>query len=78
MGEIMTLTLFLSYKAILSFHDKYGDTIRLGPNLVAVADKDMIKQVLVTDDFPKATIYEAFQSKLYSCNTIHPLVRDGE
>ncbi|KAG2203174.1 hypothetical protein INT46_008932 [Mucor plumbeus] len=52
-----------SYKAILGFHDKYGDTIRLGPNLVAVADKDMIKQVLVTDDFPKATIYEAFQKK---------------
>lgn len=74
----MTLTLFFSYKAILYFHDKYGDIIRLGPNLVAVADKDMIKQVLVTDDFPKATIYEAFQRKLYSCNTIDPLVWDEE
>lgn len=52
-----------SYKAILGFHDKYGDVIRLGPDTVAVADKDMIKQVLVTDDFPKAAIYEVFQSK---------------
>ncbi|CAO0800979.1 unnamed protein product [Mucor circinelloides] len=52
-----------SYKAILGFHDKYGDVIRLGPDMVAVADKDMIKQVLVTDDFPKAAIYEVFQRK---------------
>ncbi|KAI8641354.1 cytochrome P450 [Parasitella parasitica] len=52
-----------SYKAILGFHDKYGDVIRLGPKLIAVADKEMIKQILVTDDFPKATIYEVFQKR---------------
>ncbi|CEP11856.1 hypothetical protein [Parasitella parasitica] len=50
-----------SYKAILRFHDKYGDVIRLGPKLIAVADKDMIKQILVTDDFPKDAIYKVFQ-----------------
>lgn len=37
--------------------------MRLGPSTVSVADKDLVRQVLMTDDLPKGPIYKAFQSK---------------
>ncbi|KAL9542581.1 hypothetical protein MBANPS3_008546 [Mucor bainieri] len=52
-----------SYQRILSLHDKYGEVVRLGPTFVSIADKNILKQILVTEDFPKAKIYEAFQKK---------------
>ncbi|KAF1799833.1 cytochrome P450 CYP5313 [Mucor lusitanicus] len=52
-----------SYQRVLSLHDKYGEVVRLGPTFVSIADKDMLKQILVTEDFPKAKIYDAFQKK---------------
>lgn len=54
---------FDSYQRILAFHDKYGEVVRLGPELISVAGKDLLKQVLITDDFPKGKLYDAFQSK---------------
>ncbi|CAO3649524.1 unnamed protein product [Mucor fragilis] len=52
-----------SYQRILGLHDKYGEVVRLGPTFVSIADKNMLKQILVTEDFPKAKIYDAFQKK---------------
>ncbi|CAO0790909.1 unnamed protein product [Mucor circinelloides] len=52
-----------SYQRVLRFHDQYGDVVRLGPTFVSIANKDMLKQILVTEDFPKAKIYDAFQKK---------------
>jgi len=54
---------FFSYQRVLRFHDQYGDVVRLGPTFVSIANKDMLKQILVTEDFPKAKIYDAFQSE---------------
>ncbi|GAN02021.1 cytochrome p450 monooxygenase [Mucor ambiguus] len=52
-----------SYQRVLSLHDKYGEVVRLGPTFVSIADKNMLKQILFTEDFPKAKIYDAFQKK---------------
>lgn len=39
------------------FHMFYGDVVRVGPNMVSVADKDMIKEILFTKDYPKSNLY---------------------
>ncbi|KAI8636080.1 cytochrome P450 [Parasitella parasitica] len=49
-----TGTLFASLKRL---HDIHGAIVRTGPNSISVADKDMIKQVLIRDDLPKGPIY---------------------
>jgi hypothetical protein len=59
----ITIFYLVSYQSILAFHDKYGEIVRLGPELISVASKDLLKQVLITDDFPKGKLYDAFQSK---------------
>lgn len=51
------------YQKWKGLHEKYGDVVRLGPNTVSVADKDMAKKVLITEDLPKGPIYKVFQSK---------------
>jgi hypothetical protein len=45
-------------------HDKYGPVIRLSRTVLSVADKDMLKQVLVTDDLRKGVVYDNTQCKL--------------
>ncbi|KAG2216004.1 hypothetical protein INT46_007064 [Mucor plumbeus] len=63
-----------SYQSILAFHDKYGEIVRLGPELISVASKDLLKQVLITDDFPKGKLYDAFQiSPAFSIKYINAL-----
>ncbi|KAG0358601.1 cytochrome P450 [Gamsiella multidivaricata] len=42
-------------------HKRYGKVVRIGPEFVSVADKDMIRQILVTTDYPKSTIHEGFE-----------------
>lgn len=38
-------------------HGKYGDIVRLGPRQIWVADKQALKEILVTTDLPKVTMY---------------------
>ncbi|KAG0238559.1 hypothetical protein BGW42_004321 [Actinomortierella wolfii] len=44
-----------------AFHKKYGKIVRIDPNTVTIADKDTIRQILVTEDFPKSVIHEGFE-----------------
>lgn len=46
-----------------AMHDKYGPVIRLSRTVLSVADKDMLKQVLVTLDLRKGTVYDNTQCK---------------
>ncbi|ORZ04881.1 cytochrome P450 [Lobosporangium transversale] len=41
-------------------HKLYGKVVRVGPNIVSVADKDMIREILVTTDYPKTAHYQVF------------------
>ncbi|KAF1800882.1 cytochrome P450 [Mucor lusitanicus] len=52
--DMPTGTLFASLKKL---HDIHGAIVRTGPTSISVADKDMIKQILVQDDLPKGPIY---------------------
>lgn len=38
-------------------HKKYGDIIRLGPRQIWVSDKGAMKQILLTVDLPKVSMY---------------------
>ncbi|GAN10964.1 P450 monooxygenase [Mucor ambiguus] len=49
-----TGTLFASLKRL---HDIHGAVVRIGPESISVADKDMIKQILIHDDLPKGSVY---------------------
>ncbi|KAL9547326.1 hypothetical protein MBANPS3_006220 [Mucor bainieri] len=49
---------FVSLKRL---HDKHGAIVRTGPESISVADKDMIKQILIHDDLPKGPIYETLR-----------------
>ncbi|ORY97299.1 cytochrome P450 [Syncephalastrum racemosum] len=56
------------WKYLLGLHDQYGTVIRVGPNMLSVSDKDMIKQVLVKEDMPKGDAYgriEKFHQNLF-------------
>ena len=44
-----------------AWQTQYGDVVRLGPNTIAVADKQMLHQILFQDDIPKAPSYKRFQ-----------------
>ncbi|KAF9919421.1 hypothetical protein FBU30_011040 [Linnemannia zychae] len=50
-----------SHYAIPIAHKRYGKVFRLSPDNVSVADKDMIKEILVTMDYPKSIIHEGFE-----------------
>ncbi|KAI8346368.1 cytochrome P450 [Choanephora cucurbitarum] len=43
-----------------NLHKKYGDMVRLGPARLSVSDKDIMKQVLVTEDLKKGPVYDIF------------------
>ncbi|KAG1058231.1 hypothetical protein G6F42_028762 [Rhizopus arrhizus] len=58
--DMPTGTLFASLKKL---HDIHGAIVRTGPKSISVADKNMIKQVLVHDDLPKGPIYAMLRSK---------------
>ncbi|KAG0256656.1 hypothetical protein BG011_004383 [Mortierella polycephala] len=42
-------------------HARYGKIVRVGPNIVSVADKDAIRDILVTGDYPKSEIHEGLE-----------------
>lgn len=58
------LTLLYSWEKLRDYHEKYGKIVRLGPNYIAVADKDMLKQILVKDDLQKAPNYDNLAGKI--------------
>ncbi|CAG8512575.1 9057_t:CDS:2 [Paraglomus occultum] len=37
-----------------SLHKQYGPVVRVGPRMILFSDKDAVKQIIVTDDFPKS------------------------
>lgn len=53
----------LRFQKLKHLHEIYGDIVRLGPSVISVANKEMAKQILVTEDLPKGPLYKAFQSK---------------
>ncbi|OAD00103.1 cytochrome P450 CYP5313 [Mucor lusitanicus CBS 277.49] len=61
--DMPTGTLFASLKKL---HDIHGAIVRTGPTSISVADKDMIKQILVQDDLPKGPIYANLRSAYVS------------
>ncbi|KAL0075764.1 cytochrome P450 CYP5313 [Phycomyces blakesleeanus] len=50
------------FKKVITYHQKYGHVVRIGPKAISVSDKDIIKQVLVTEDFEKGPSYTRFQN----------------
>jgi hypothetical protein len=38
-------------------HDQYGSVVRTGPRSISISDKNMIKEVLATQDLPKGSQY---------------------
>ncbi|KFH69694.1 hypothetical protein MVEG_04500 [Podila verticillata NRRL 6337] len=50
-----------SHYFILILHRYYGKVVRFAPNIVSIADKDMIKEILVATDYPKSIIHEGFE-----------------
>lgn len=51
------------FASLKKLHDIHGVIVRTGPKSISVADKNMIKQVLVHDDLPKGPIYAMLRSK---------------
>ncbi|CAG8674362.1 3322_t:CDS:10, partial [Acaulospora morrowiae] len=48
-------------------HPKYGQVVRVSPSLVVISDKDILKQILVTNELPKNKNYEKLRTdKNYS------------
>ncbi|KNG51975.1 cytochrome P450, family 3, subfamily A [Stemphylium lycopersici] len=45
------------YSYVEEMHKKYGDVIRLGPRQIWVSDKGAMKQILLTVDLPKVSMY---------------------
>ncbi|ORY90987.1 cytochrome P450 [Syncephalastrum racemosum] len=52
-----------SYKPVQQWYRQYGTVYRLGPNSIAVSDKEMIKEALVTDVIPKGPGYEKLRNE---------------
>ncbi|GJJ77239.1 hypothetical protein EMPS_09598 [Entomortierella parvispora] len=50
-----------SHYGLPLFHKFYGKVVRIGPEFVSVADKDMIREILVTTDYPKSVVHEGFE-----------------
>ncbi|CAG8661128.1 1667_t:CDS:10, partial [Ambispora leptoticha] len=44
-------------------HAKYGPIIRVGPNVLFVGDRDAMKKIIITEDFPKSQIYKYYRRK---------------
>ncbi|KAK3835372.1 MAG: cytochrome P450 [Linnemannia elongata] len=42
-------------------HERYGKVVRVAPNIVSVADKDAIHEILVGSDYPKSEIHEGLE-----------------
>ncbi|RYO11808.1 hypothetical protein AA0111_g12720 [Alternaria arborescens] len=45
------------HEYVEKMHKQYGDVIRLGPRQIWVSDKGAMKQILLTIDLPKVTMY---------------------
>ncbi|CAO3622924.1 unnamed protein product [Cunninghamella echinulata] len=47
-----------SFKGFIRLNDQYGEVTRLGPNSLLISDRDMLKQILVTDNLQKGEVYD--------------------
>ncbi|KAI9276737.1 cytochrome P450 [Phascolomyces articulosus] len=50
-----------TWEKLHMWQSKYGNVVRLGPSTIGIADKNMLKQILSTDDFPKGPAYQRTQ-----------------
>ncbi|KAG0025584.1 hypothetical protein BGZ81_007066 [Podila clonocystis] len=50
-----------SHEFIPQAHKKFGKVVRVAPNIISVADKDAIREILVSTDYPKSEIHEAIE-----------------
>ncbi|KAI8143137.1 cytochrome P450 [Fennellomyces sp. T-0311] len=49
-----------SWRKMKDWAHQYGDIVRVGPNDLMVSNKQMLKQILLTHDFPKAPVYAIY------------------
>jgi benzoate 4-monooxygenase len=47
----------------MTFNDKYGSVVKLGPSSLLISDKAMLKQVLELEDLEKGPMYDLLKSK---------------
>jgi hypothetical protein len=45
------------HEYVEKMYKQYGDVIRLGPRRIWISDKGAMKQILLTIDLPKVTMY---------------------
>ena len=58
------------YVKLQAWQTQYGDVVRLGPNTIGVADKQMLRQILFKDDIPKGPAYKRLQRMIISKDMI--------
>ncbi|KAG0344961.1 hypothetical protein BG004_004049 [Podila humilis] len=56
-----SLVRVLATLALLNALRKFGDIARVAPNIVSVANKDAVREILVTADYPKSEIHEGLE-----------------
>ena len=54
------------WKYVQKGHAKYGPVMRLGPRQIWVSDKDALKDILVTTDLPKVSMYAEISRDRFS------------
>ncbi|CAG8536311.1 9561_t:CDS:10 [Ambispora leptoticha] len=62
----LSLSTILSGKGWLKnilVHARFGPIIRVAPNVLSVGDRDAIKKIIITEDFPKSSIYKNYRRK---------------
>ncbi|KAI8139344.1 cytochrome P450 [Fennellomyces sp. T-0311] len=52
-----------SWELMTGWREKYGDVVRLGPNRIMVSNKEMLRQILIQDDFHKGPMYMRIRRK---------------
>ncbi|KAA8649479.1 hypothetical protein EYZ11_010867 [Aspergillus tanneri] len=59
---VVAITRGKSHNAMWDLHKQYGPIVVLAPRMIAVSDRDAIRRILVTEDWPKSqAIYSNFR-----------------
>ncbi|ORX86869.1 cytochrome P450 [Basidiobolus meristosporus CBS 931.73] len=53
------------FQHALELHDKFGSVVCVAPGVVLVADKEAVRKVLVSADFPKSKMYIKFRQEVH-------------
>ncbi|KAF7155838.1 hypothetical protein CNMCM5623_008718 [Aspergillus felis] len=59
---VLAITKGRSHQKMQDLHQTYGPIVVLAPNMIAVSDRQLIRRILVTEDWPKSSaIYANFR-----------------